>query len=238
MSGIVMVHGAGNDLWGPASIKAKWFPALAEGLAWHGVSVDHSDVSVAFYGTSFAVIPKRVRTSGRRGLDLATVRRVVADLNPSLDLDELIKTLIEHHFDRLLAQAAAYLQEPAVRSAARQRVEAVVGDDTRVVVAHSLGTIVAYEALCAHPDWGVTDFVTIVSVGGHGRPSVAPALSVRREGGVARVGTTMDQHCRCGGSGGRTLPAGPVRRAGDRVPSRQRAPRPRPRAVSQQPDDR
>ena len=34
-------------------------------------------------------------------------------------------------------------------------------EDTTVVVAHSLGTLVAYEALCAHPEWGITDFVTI-----------------------------------------------------------------------------
>jgi pimeloyl-ACP methyl ester carboxylesterase len=30
-----------------------------------------------------------------------------------------------------------------------------------VVVAHSLGTVVSYEALCAHPEWPVTDYVTI-----------------------------------------------------------------------------
>ena len=48
MSRIVMVHGAGNDLWGPASIKSRWFPALADGLAWHGVSVEERDVSVMF----------------------------------------------------------------------------------------------------------------------------------------------------------------------------------------------
>jgi hypothetical protein len=126
------------------------------------VSVDHSDVSVAFYGDVFRRDPEEgYEPPVDEASTLATVRRVVADLNPSVDLDELIKSLIEHHFDRLLAQAAAYLQEPAVRSAARQRVEAVVADDTRVVVAHSLGTIVAHEALCAHPDWGVTDFVTI-----------------------------------------------------------------------------
>ena len=30
-----------------------------------------------------------------------------------------------------------------------------------MVVAHSLGTLVAYETLCEHPEWGVTDLVTI-----------------------------------------------------------------------------
>jgi pimeloyl-ACP methyl ester carboxylesterase len=32
-----------------------------------------------------------------------------------------------------------------------------------VVVAHSLGSVVAYEALCAHPEWGITDLVTLGS---------------------------------------------------------------------------
>ena len=58
MSRIVMVHGAGNDLWGPASIKARWFPALADGLAWHGVAVDEQDVTVAFYGDVFRPDPQ------------------------------------------------------------------------------------------------------------------------------------------------------------------------------------
>ena len=48
-----MVHGAGNSLWGPASIRARWYPALSDGLAWHGVGVAESDVTVAFYGDLF-----------------------------------------------------------------------------------------------------------------------------------------------------------------------------------------
>ena len=69
--------------------------------------------------------------------------------------------------DRLLIfalkQVRRYITEPGVRAAARARVAAAVGDDTRVVVAHSLGSVVAYEALCAAPEWPVTDFVTVGS---------------------------------------------------------------------------
>jgi pimeloyl-ACP methyl ester carboxylesterase len=35
--------------------------------------------------------------------------------------------------------------------------------DTRVVVGHSLGSVVAYEALCAHPQWPVHTFVSLGS---------------------------------------------------------------------------
>ncbi len=64
----------------------------------------------------------------------------------------------------LARQVRRYL-DPAdtVRACAQQRFARVVTPDTRVVVAHSLGTVVAYEALCAHPEWKVDTFVTLGS---------------------------------------------------------------------------
>lgn len=162
MSRIVMVHGAGNDLWGPASIKARWFPALADGLAWHGVEIEPSDVQVAFYGDLFREDPQRgYEPPVDEAAAVATVEDLVKGIDPHVDLAELTRMLTENHYDRLLAQAAAYLQQPTVRAAARRRVEAAVGADTEVVVAHSLGTLVAYETLCAHPEWSVGALVTI-----------------------------------------------------------------------------
>jgi pimeloyl-ACP methyl ester carboxylesterase len=162
MSRITMVHGAGNDLWGPSSIKSKWFPALADGLAWHGVSIPEADVRIAFYGDMFRRDPERGYVPPvDEAAAVATITSAMTSADPTVNLDELIKTLAEHHFDRLLAQAAAYIQQPDVRRAAQDRVVEAVDPDTRVLVAHSLGTLVAYEALCAHPEWSVTDFVTI-----------------------------------------------------------------------------
>ncbi len=162
MSRLVMVHGAGNDLWGPSSIKSRWYPALADGLAWHGVSVSESDVRIAFYGDVFRPDPQQgYQSPVDEASALATVRSVMTTIDPTIDLDEVLKQLAEHHYDRLLAQAAAYIQQPTVRAEARARVEEAVDAETTTVVAHSLGTLVAYEALCAHPEWGVTDFVTI-----------------------------------------------------------------------------
>ncbi|MFF9843905.1 antibiotic ABC transporter ATP-binding protein [Streptomyces sp. NPDC013740] len=69
--------------------------------------------------------------------------------------------------DRLLVlalrQVRRYLTEPELRAAARARVAAAIGPDTRVLVAHSLGSVVAYETLCAHPELPVTDLVTLGS---------------------------------------------------------------------------
>ncbi|MDT0385965.1 hypothetical protein [Streptomyces dubilierae] len=59
-----------------------------------------------------------------------------------------------------LKQVHWYLDEPPVWQAARAAVAAEISADTRVVVAHSLGSVVAYEALCENADWPVTDLVT------------------------------------------------------------------------------
>jgi pimeloyl-ACP methyl ester carboxylesterase len=62
-----------------------------------------------------------------------------------------------------LVQVRRYLTEPDVRRAVRQRVVDAVDGETRVIVAHSLGSVVAYEALAAHPDWPVRALVTLGS---------------------------------------------------------------------------
>jgi len=61
-----------------------------------------------------------------------------------------------------LRQVRLYLSDQDVRAAAQDRVAAAVGDDqVRVLVGHSLGAVVAYEALCAHPEWPVRALVTL-----------------------------------------------------------------------------
>jgi hypothetical protein len=62
-----------------------------------------------------------------------------------------------------LRQVRDYFHEPEIRQEARQRVSKAVGEDTRVVVGHSLGSVVAYEALRANPEWPVRMLVTLGS---------------------------------------------------------------------------
>ncbi|MER5182010.1 antibiotic ABC transporter ATP-binding protein [Streptomyces sp. NPDC002896] len=62
-----------------------------------------------------------------------------------------------------LKQVRRYMTELELQQAAQARLAEVVTEETRVVVGHSLGSVVAYEALCAHPEWPVTDFVTLGS---------------------------------------------------------------------------
>jgi hypothetical protein len=49
--------------------------------------------------------------------------------------------------NRALAQVTTYLADPKIRAEAQGRVLALVGPETRVIVAHSLGTVVAFEAI-------------------------------------------------------------------------------------------
>lgn len=62
-----------------------------------------------------------------------------------------------------LKQVHRYLHDPRVRACARGRVLDAVEPDTRVVVAHSLGSVIAYEALCALPGHDVRALVTLGS---------------------------------------------------------------------------
>jgi hypothetical protein len=61
--------------------------------------------------------------------------------------------IAERFVVRALNQVARYLTEDSIREVARQSVLEVLGPETRVVIAHSLGSIVAYEAVhtLAHP---------------------------------------------------------------------------------------
>lgn len=73
-----------------------------------------------------------------------------------------------------LKQVRRYLTEPGVREQVWERLDAAVTADTRVLVAHSLGSVAAYEALWHHPEWPVTTLVTI------GSPLAVPQLVFTR----------------------------------------------------------
>ncbi|WP_181359185.1 hypothetical protein [Streptomyces sporangiiformans] len=73
-----------------------------------------------------------------------------------------------------LKQVHGYLTDPDLRAQATARVADQIREDTRVVVAHSLGSVVAYEALCARPGHGVGALVTI------GSPLGIPNLILHR----------------------------------------------------------
>jgi pimeloyl-ACP methyl ester carboxylesterase len=62
------------------------------------------------------------------------------------------------------------MTEPDLRERLRARLESAVTADTRVLVAHSFGTVLSYTALANHPGWPVRTFVTL------GSPLAAPMM--------------------------------------------------------------
>jgi hypothetical protein len=62
-----------------------------------------------------------------------------------------------------LHQVSDYFGNRQIRHQARQRVVDAIETDTRVLVGHSLGSVLAYEVLCANPDLPVRSLVTLGS---------------------------------------------------------------------------
>jgi hypothetical protein len=62
-----------------------------------------------------------------------------------------------------LAEVRRFLHDPAIKAAVLARCEENIQPGTRVVIGHSLGSVVAYEALCQHKEWGIDTFISLGS---------------------------------------------------------------------------
>lgn len=86
-------------------------------------------------------------------------RRALAAVSGS----RFLAGLAEKSFIGSLKQVRSYFCSDATRAAIQQRVAAAITEDTRVVIGHSLGSVVAYEVLFAHPRPGVRALITLGS---------------------------------------------------------------------------
>jgi pimeloyl-ACP methyl ester carboxylesterase len=167
MATVVGVHGAFHELWGPNQVASRWLPALRDGLALAGAELDAGDFTVAFYGDLFRHDPEALPApSDADLLDVAQragLLEVATKVAGPDGLAVIAKAVGDEMLRRLVDQAGRYFADPETRARVGDRVAAAVTPDTRVVVAHSLGSIVAYEVLCAHPEWSVSTLVTIGS---------------------------------------------------------------------------
>lgn len=169
MAKIILVHGAFNELWGPHELKARWLPALRDGLWHHGVEIDEDDVDVCFYGDLFRRQPG-TDADDQLQQSRAGIADAMADLAGSDLIDALDQAANEAIFDRTVDMVTIMATQADLRDRMRARIEAVVDDSTQVIVAHSLGTVLSYMALCNHPNWSVGTFVTL------GSPLASPML--------------------------------------------------------------
>ncbi|CAL9555122.1 hypothetical protein [Streptomyces pilosus] len=129
---------------------------------WWDVSAGaETDLLLRWWEHAAAAEPQVV-APGARNL-LAGVGPLVQSALLALSASRFFAGLAEKALIFNLKQVIRYLAESELRAAARDRVRQMVHEDTRVVVAHSLGSLVAYEALCSLPDHGVRSFVTLGS---------------------------------------------------------------------------
>lgn len=162
MSKVVLVHGAFNELWGPNEIRSRWLPALRDGLWHHGETIADEDVSVCFYGDLFRRDPMAADAEAFEQ-SRAGVEEMLTKLGDGLGLEALSQAASDAAFDRTVDMVTTMATVPDLPARIAERIERVVGDETRVIVGHSLGSVVSYQALRRHPEWKVRLLVTLGS---------------------------------------------------------------------------
>jgi pimeloyl-ACP methyl ester carboxylesterase len=169
MARVVLVHGAFNEFWGPHELKARWLPALRDGLWHHNIEIADGDVGVFFYGDLFRRKPD---TEAERQLkhSRAGIAEMLTNLVGSDMIAALGQAASNAAFDRIIDMVTIMATTPDLRARMQARAEDLVDDDTRVIVAHSLGTLLSYTALCKHPHWRVHTLVTL------GSPLASPMI--------------------------------------------------------------
>ncbi|MFH8470652.1 hypothetical protein [Streptomyces sp. NPDC017991] len=120
-------------------------------------------LALLWWSRAADVDPHNVQPPGDlAGAKARTPRTVKAALR-SLSMSRFATRLTEPVLFRLLSQVRDYLTDDDMRRQVLGRVSEGIGADTRVVVGHSLGSVIAYEALCAGAGPSVRTFVTLGS---------------------------------------------------------------------------
>ena len=134
MSRIILVHGAFNELWGPHELKARWLPALRDGLWHNNVEIDAEEVSVCFYGDLFRRTPgtdeDKVIEQSRAGIADALTNLAGEDAVAALS-----QAASDAAFDRTVDMVTIMATNSHLREQMRGRIEPLVSGETKVVVA-------------------------------------------------------------------------------------------------------
>jgi hypothetical protein len=199
---IVGVHGIGNyHYFSPVgaaeaasdAVSARWTTALRTGLAVSGhSSLADSDVRVAYYahllhrGTPQGVDDPAFLEEDEQEMLVDWVDQFVATGIPQGPRTARARAagewLVNHAGEKALAIALTFVREVStyLRDDVRRRncraavAEAIVRSKPRVVIAHSLGTIVTYETMWQHPELSVDLFLTL------GSPLAMPGVIFER----------------------------------------------------------
>jgi hypothetical protein len=189
---VLGLHGIGQQQWGRLQMRPDWQAALgdgverARGLAWPKPSLD-----LAYYGDVFlADTDNKGIPQEQKVLDddvVAFLERVQDEVvdpsqpfevqDPAKGLKELptpltrLASWLERRFGVAgkllffgdLVQVWRFQRDDDLAEAVLDRVREMLPQNPRVLIGHSLGSIVAYEALCRIPDHAVTTLITLGS---------------------------------------------------------------------------
>jgi hypothetical protein len=103
-----------------------------------------------------AVIPPDEEVLGRTP---SVARRALGALSRS----KFLAGITESVFIGDLKQVSTYFGDEKMRAAIQEKVAGAITEDTRVIVGHSLGSVVAYEILFAYPHQQVRALITLGS---------------------------------------------------------------------------
>jgi len=142
-----------GDLFRPPGTMAVTDPPFTPSAIRSGLE---RDLLTAFYAAAVASDPALAEPAGAMGAGLVSVQFMLARLARS----KTFARVAQRAFIRDLKQVTAFLGDPAVKKAVLARVRMQVDPDTRVVIGHSLGSVVAYEYLCQEQPGSVELLVT------------------------------------------------------------------------------
>jgi pimeloyl-ACP methyl ester carboxylesterase len=162
MSQVTLIHGAFNELWGPNELKARWMPAVQDGLWHHGASIGADDIDVCFYGDLFRLDPATLDVDQWKA-SRAGMEDMLATMADEHGLGFLDQAAGQAAHERTIDMVTIMATDPTLSETVRERLLFRIGPHTKAVVAHSLGTVIAYNALRANPDVEVDTLVTLGS---------------------------------------------------------------------------
>ena len=197
MAKIVMVHGMRMQTYDRAILQARWRSAVIRGLratAWGAANPEliptKDDIALVYWGDFFRpqdAMPGGAAAKGLNVDDLRAyyyrfLRRMVRTADKLSFWDEKGRPLgpVAHMVNPIVYQSAVYMANGPVRNPdprhhvgayfqIQARLDDAIGPDTRIVIGHSLGTVIAYEGLCRLPHQ-VDTFITV------GSPIATPRL--------------------------------------------------------------
>ena len=154
-SGDVRVAFYGDLFRQPGTMATAWPPYTAANI---GPGLER-DLLTVFYDAAVAQDPSLGVPEGAMGAGRTAVHVMLNRLAQSKSLTRVTQRGLIGN----LKQVTAFLTVPTVKQAVLARVRELVSDDTRIVIGHSLGSVVAYEYLCHDRPGSVELLVTLGS---------------------------------------------------------------------------